>query len=225
MYNFVTGPLAWFSFLVFFIGLFVRLVLYIKGIDSGLDRVTYRVNTFYGLKEAVRSIFYWLLPFGTRGWRTQPLMTVLFLIFHIGVLIPTLFLSAHNMILEERWGVSLVTIPDFISDGFTVAVLVSAVLLIIRRIGFPQVRILTKPSDYLILMISVAPFLTGFMAFHQFGNYPFWMITHIIAGEVMLVAIPFTKLSHCFLFFLTRGQLGMDYGIKRGGMKRKAMAW
>ena len=42
---------------------------------------------------------------------------------------------------------------------------------------------------------------------------------------LVLVAIPFTKLSHFLLFFLTRAQIGMDFGIKRGGMKGKTMPW
>ena len=46
-----------------------------------------------------------------------------------------------------------------------------------------------------------------------------------VTGVAMLVAIPFTKLSHFLLFFLSRAQLGMDYGIKRGGMKSKGMPW
>ena len=226
MYNLLTGPLAWISFLIFFIGILIRSSLYIKGLDSNIDRITYRVNTSFGIKEAVRSIFFWLVPFFTSGWRTQPVMTILFFVFHISLLASTLFLKAHNMILQERWGFSIITIPDVVSDYLTVAVIVTASILIIRRIKLPQVKILTKPSDYLIIVISVAPFLTGFLAFHQFGNYTFWMLTHIISGELLLIIIPFTKLSHSFLFFLTRAQLGMDYGIKRGGMKRqKGMAW
>ena len=226
MYNFLTGPLAWFSFLVFFIGILLRSFFYIKGLDSNVDRVTYRVNTAFGIKEAVRSIFFWLLPFSTRGWRTQPLMTVLFFIFHVSLLTSTLFLKAHNMILQERWGISIITMPEIITDYLTIAVLVTASIFIIRRITLPQVRILTKRTDYLILIISIAPFLTGFLAFHQFGNYSFWMLTHIISGELLLIVIPFTKLSHSFLFFFSRAQLGMDYGIKRGGMKRQqGMTW
>jgi len=226
MYNFLTGPLAWFSFLVFFIGILIRSILYIKGLDSNIDRVTYKINTSCGIKEAVRSIFYWLLPFATRGWRTQPLMTAIFFIFHVGVLVSTFFLEAHNMILQERWGFSIPAIPDVVSDYLTIAVMVAMLVLIFRRLALPHVRILTKPYDYLVLIISIAPFFTGFMAFHQFGDYPFWMITHIISGEILLIAIPFTKLSHCFLFFFSRFQLGMDYGIKRGGMKRlKNIAW
>jgi hypothetical protein len=56
MYEFVTGPLVWLSFAIFFIGLIVRTVLYIKGLDWKLDRVTYSVNTSYGVRGAVRSL-------------------------------------------------------------------------------------------------------------------------------------------------------------------------
>lgn len=225
MYNFVTGPLAWFSFLVFFIGILVRGILYIKGLDAATDRITYNVNRSHGIKEAIRSIFYWLVPFGTRGWRTQPVITILFLIFHTSLLVSPLFLTAHNFMLKERWGIQLFSLPDIVSDYLTIAVIVSACGLTLRRIILANVRIITTPWDYILLMITVAPFITGYIAFHQFGHYPFWMIAHILTGELMLVAIPFTKLSHCILFFLLRAQLGMDYGIKRGGMKRKAMAW
>jgi len=226
MYNFLTGPLAWFSFSFFIIGLIVRSTLYIRGLDSDLDRVTYRVNTFYGIKEAVRSVFYWLLPFGTRGWRSQPVMAVLVFIFHLGVVFTPIFLTAHIMMLNESWGVSWFSIPDSVADILTIVVMISFVFLIIRRILLAEVRILTKFSDYLMLVIAVAPFLTGFMAFHQFSNYKFWMIAHIITGEILLIAIPLTKLSHALLFFFSRAQLGMDYGIKRGGMKRKnGLAW
>lgn len=225
MYNFITGPLAWFSFLVFFVGMFIRSVLYIKGLDSAKDRVTYGVNTVSGLKEAVRSVFFWLLPFGTRGWRTHSGMTALFFVFHISLLLSAIGLQAHNMLLRERWGISLFSIPDQISDILTLVVLITAVVLLVRRVALPQVRILTKPSDYLIMAITIAPFLTGFLAYHQISSYNFWMIAHILCGELMLVAIPFTRLSHCFLFFFSRAQLGMDFGIKRGGLKRTRMAW
>jgi hypothetical protein len=62
MYEFVTGPLAWLSFAIFFVGNIVRLVLYVRGLDWKLDRVTYSVNTNYGVRGAVRSIVYWLIP-------------------------------------------------------------------------------------------------------------------------------------------------------------------
>lgn len=225
MYEFVTGPLAWLSFLVFFIGLFVRSILYIKGLDSKLDRVTYRVNTSYGVKTAAKSIFFWLLPFGSKSWRTHPGITLLFFIFHFGLLFTPFFLKAHNILLEERWGISFVTLPESTADLLTIMVMVSGIFLILRRIALNEVRILTNAYDYLVIAITLAPFITGFLAFHHVGDYEFWLIAHIICGEIMLVAIPFTKLSHCFLFFFSRAQVGMDFGIKRGGMKGKGIVW
>ena len=84
MYAFVTGPLLWLSFGIFIIGVIARIVMYIKGLDWKLDRVTYTVNVAYGIKGALRSIFVWLIPFGTRSWRVKPGFTVLFFVFHFG---------------------------------------------------------------------------------------------------------------------------------------------
>ena len=101
----------------------------------------------------------------------------------------------------------------------------SVLFLALRRIAYSEVRTVTTAYDYLLLAIAVAPFVTGFLASHQASNYSFWLLAHIITGEIMLIVIPFTKLSHVVLFFLVRGQLGMDYGIKRGGMRGKSLAW
>jgi nitrate reductase gamma subunit len=225
MYQFLTGPLLWLSFLIFFIGLIVRVVWYVRGLSWQMDRVAYTKHVFHGIKGALRSIFFWLLPFGTRRWKTRPAMTILFFVFHIGIVITPIFLLAHNIILKERWGISWATLPGPVADALTIGVFVSALFLVLRRIAFSEVRILTSAYDYLLLAITVAPFFTGFLANLKVAGYPFWLYAHIISGEIMLIAIPLTKLSHIVLFFLSRGQLGMDYGIKRGGMKGRGLAW
>jgi nitrate reductase gamma subunit len=145
-------------------------------------------------------------------------------IFHIGLLFSPILLPAHNILIQQAWGVSFPTISESSADILTIGVLVAAVFIILRRIALPEVRILTKPYDFMMLAIAVSPFLTGFIAYHQLLDYRLWLTLHILCGEIMLVAIPFTKLSHFLLFFLSRAQVGMDYGIKRGGMK-KGMAW
>ncbi len=225
MYDFVTGPLAWLAFSVFFVGVIARVVLYIRGLDWKLDRVTYTVNVSYGIKGALRSIFQWLFPFGTHSWRFYPFMTVLVFAFHIGLLFTPIFLIAHNVMMWERWGIRLWTLPEPVADVMTLTVMICAVFLVLRRIALAEVRILTTAYDYLVLSIAVAPFFTGYMAHIQMGDYRFWLILHILSGEIMLMAIPFTKLSHFIGFFLSRAQIGMDFGIKRGGMKNKGMAW
>ena len=225
MYQFVTGPLAWVAFAIFFIGILYRIIWYVRGLDWQADRVAYTEHAVYGLKGALRSIFYWLIPFGTHSWRFYKGMTVLVFAFHICLLFTPIFLRAHNILLEERWGFSFWSLPEGVADVLTIIVIVAAIFLAIRRIAYPQVRIITSAYDYLLLLIAVAPFLSGFMAFHQVGDYNFWLITHIISGEVWLIAVPLTKLSHFILFFMSRAQIGMDFGIKRGGMKGKGFAW
>ncbi|MCP4369959.1 MAG: respiratory nitrate reductase subunit gamma [Deltaproteobacteria bacterium] len=225
MYEFLTGYMFWLSIGICMIGLLVRFVLYFKGLSWQLDRVAYKQYPALGLKGAVRSIIRWMIPFGTYGWRKQPFMTVIFFGFHIGAVLVPIFLLAHNTFLKEKIGFSLFTLNPAIADILTWAVVVSAVLFALRRIALPEVRILTTAYDYFILLISAAPFITGLIARYQVGDYMFWLTVHIFCGELLLIAIPFTKLSHIALFFASRAQLGMDYGIKRGGMKGKGMAW
>jgi nitrate reductase gamma subunit len=225
MYQFVTGPLLWLSFLVFIVGSITRVVLYIRGLNWKLDRVTYRVNTSYGVKGALKSILFWLTPFGSRNWRVKPVFTVLFFAFHLGLVITPLFLVAHAVLLKERWGLGWPTIPNALADALTITVIVTGLMLFVRRLIRPEVRILSTLQDYLLLIVAMAPFITGLLAGQGGQNYQFWMIFHILAGELWLVAIPFTKLSHVVLFFCSRAQVGMDFGIKRGGMKGSGVVW
>ena len=195
MYEFVTGPLAWFSFSLFFIGLIVRIVFHIKGFDWKLNRVTHNEKVPSGIKGALGSILFWLFPSGTGSWRKNLGFTILVLIFLICLVVTPIFLLAHNIILTERWGISFWTIPEATTDILTIVVIVSAVFLILRSIALPQVRNITTAYDYVLLAISVTPFITGFLAYHQVPEYKFWLIVHIICGEIMLIALPFTRLS------------------------------
>jgi nitrate reductase gamma subunit len=225
IYLFLTGPMFWITLGICLIGLTVRVILYIRGLNWQLDRVAYGAYPKLGIIGALRSIGFWLLPFGTRGWRQQPFMTLLFFGFHAGVILVPLFLLAHNQFMAEKIGVSFRwTLGSRMADFLSWTVVVCALLLLIRRLVLPQVRILTTSNDMLILALATSPFVTGLLARYEVGNYSFWLLAHILSGELLLVAIPFTKLSHIVLFFATRAQLGMDYAIKRGG-KKAHIAW
>lgn len=226
MYEFLTGPMVWVSFAVFVIGVTYRAVKYIRGLNWKLDRVAYRAHFGYGLKGALRSIVMWLIPFGTRNWRVKPGFTILFFVFHAGLLIVPIFLLAHAILIKQAWGISWPSLPGVLADGLSIAMLVAGVFMIIRRLALPEVRIVTTAYDYLLLAIAMAPFFTGLMARFGAPGYDIWLMAHLITGHLMLLAIPFTKLAHVIMFFMVRGQIGMDFGIKRGGMKKGgSLAW
>ena len=88
-----------------------------------------------------------------------------------------------------------------------------------------EVRIITTAHDLWIMAISLAPLLTGFVAAHQAGEHNGWLLAHIITGEIWLIAVPFTKLSHAVLFFCSRAQIGIDFGTKRGGQRGSGIVW
>ena len=60
-----------------------------------------------------------------------------------------------------------------------------------------------------------APFVTGFVAYHQWINYPLFLNLHILSGEIMLAAIPFTRLSHMIFAPFTRAYMGSEFGAVR----------
>ncbi len=212
MYQFVTGPLAWLTFGIFFGGMIYRVVSMVK-LTQKKDKVVFN---HLDLKWSLNSIFRWLVPFGSRSMREKPVLTVVAFLFHLCLLITPVFLVAHNVIMKERWGVSFWTISENTTDILTIILIACVVFYVLRRIALPDVRLITTAYDYLLLAIVAAPFITGFLAYHQFSGYQFWVIVHVLSGEIMLMAVPFTKLSHMLLFFLTRAHIGSEMGQRRG---------
>lgn len=218
--SFLSGIGFTIALAVFCIGLLVRLILYFKGLDWRLDRVAYKPHMNAGMKGGLNSIFRWLIPFGTHGWRAQPFASLGFFLLHFGAVLVPLFLIAHTEILRNAIGLRLPQLPGMLADILTVAAIVGLLCLVLRRLALPQVRILTDWHDWLILILVIVPFVSGFVARMEMGNYSFWLTVHLIFGNLFLVLAPFTKLSHIALFFGSRWQLGADFAIKRGDRNR-----
>ncbi|MDY0274169.1 MAG: hypothetical protein RBR42_01875 [Desulfomicrobium sp.] len=219
MYEILTGPLLWIAFAVFFIGLTVRVVLYFRGLDWRLDRVAYKPQMKYGIKGAVRSVGSWLLPFGTHSWRSKPLYTLMFFALHIGVVIVPLFLAGHAVMIKNGLGINWPAMPQILADILSIAALLGGLGIMVRRVLLPEVRILTNSKDMLLLALILTLLASGIVAAHNPAHYSFWITLHVACGVTVLLTAPFTRLAHIVLFFCTRIQLGMDFGIKRGGMK------
>ena len=214
LYEFVTGPLAWISFGIFIIGMIVKVVRLIN-LTSKKDKVVFN---HLDLGWSLRSIFRWLVPFGSRSMREKPVFTIATFAFHICLLATPIFLLSHNIIWDEKWSITWWTLSEKTADYMTLVLVAAAIFLVVRRIVSSEVRIVTTAYDYLLLAIVAAPFVTGYFAYHQWFDYKTMVIIHILCGEAMLIAIPFTKLSHMILFFLTRAHIGSEMGQRRGAV-------
>lgn len=220
MYSFLTGPFLWLSVLIFVLGLAWKVVRYIRGLDWKLERVAYGPGKSAGIPGAISSVLLWLIPFATHSWRKQVYFTFAFFFLHLGLVITPLFLSGHAVILQERFGISWPTLPMCVADVFTVLGIIGGVMMLLRRIALPEVRNLTNGCDWFVLGISLFTITAGFLARLGVPGSETWLLWHIFAAEVILILAPFTKLSHIVMYFLSRGQLGMDFAIKRGGSTR-----
>jgi nitrate reductase gamma subunit len=204
--------MAWIAFIIFFAGLAVR-VAFLYGLSKERDKVFYNhTSAEWGFK----SIIHWLIPLGSTSMRSQPIFSVVFYVFHVCLLAVPLFLFAHNMLWNEAFGISLWSMSDSVADILTMVLIACVIFLIIRRMVRPEVRILTTAWDYTLLVLTLLPFLTGFLAYRQVGPYETMLVLHVFFGEVMLVVIPFSKLGHLILFFFTRAFIGFEMGARRG---------
>lgn len=226
MQNFLAGLGLVISLVIFVCGMAWRVAWYLKGLDWRLDRVAYRPHMKRGLKGAAHSVAVWLLPYGTHAWRKAPFFTLATFLFHLGVVIVPLFLAGHAVLMRSAFGFSLPALPQGLADFLAIMAIFALTGLIVRRLTLPEVRILTTRHDWVVLALAGVPLVTGCFAALHFPGYGFWLTTHMLSGEIMLIAAPFTKLSHIALFFMSRGQLGMDFSIKRGGEFRgPAFPW
>jgi nitrate reductase gamma subunit len=211
LYNFVSGPLAWVAFIVFFVGCLYRLISILVLVHNK-ERFIY---SYMSVKYGLRSILHWSIPFAAVNMRKHPILTIVAFAFHICLIITPLFLLAHVILVDESWNVTWWTLPDNLAQYMTLIVIGGCIFFLVRRLVTPEVQYVTSASDYIILAIVAAPFITGFLAYYQWVGYPIVTILHIISGEVMLVAIPFTRLSHMFFAPLTRAYMGSEFGAIR----------
>ncbi|MFV0423115.1 TmcC family electron transfer complex membrane anchor subunit [Oleidesulfovibrio sp.] len=207
-YNFVSGPLAWAAWAVFILGSVYRLVTMLR-LAKAKDGSSL---AYMDWKFSLRSILHWAVPFGSLGWRENPAVTVLTFVFHLCFFGIAIFLSSHVVLWDYAFGIDFWSLPDPVADIMTLTVLGICIFFAYRRLFTPAVRFITRPGDWLALALVALPFLTGFMATHMVGDNLIMSTLHVLSGEAVLVAIPFTRLSHALLTLFTRAYMGSEFG-------------
>ncbi len=215
-YLFVEGPLLWIAFLVFIIGSLLRAALFLVE-SRQKDKIIYN---HFSWKYVFATIGRWLLPIN-KDIAKNPIFTISGYVFHICLVVVPIWLSGHITLWEEsRFGWSWTPLPESVADWMTLIFLAIALFFLLRRIFSADIRLLSTFSDYFILVVAALPFLTGYFLTHgTLDNISFMgdnmTLLHMLSGELMLILIPFTKLSHFLLFFFSRASTGIEFG-RRG---------
>jgi hypothetical protein len=146
-------------------------------------------------------------------------MALLTSVFHVCLIVTPLFVVGHSVLFMESWSVSTPSFSEPASDGLTMLFLICAAALLARRLSVSKVRALTTLWDLTLLLIVIAPFLTGFLAYHQFGDYETVIILHMLSGELLLVSIGLTKLGHMVFFVFARFFVGSEFSFGAGSRR------
>ncbi len=197
--NFAKGPLFRLSFAILVLGLFRLVFLTVfNGLEAkkkGKDKAI--------PKEFVRKLTIgYVLPI--RAFRTKPLYSLVSIVFHIGLLITPLFLFDHALLIDNSIGFSWLglSLGKDIADIFTIATIITAVLLLLMRAGNRYSRFLSRKQDFLWLILLLLPFVSGLICAQFAINptmYQFFILVHILSGCLIFILIPFTKIAHCVL--------------------------
>lgn len=209
--NFITGPMVWISFAVFILGVIFKLYSLIRLAN---DKEEF-IFTYFSFKYGFRSIIAWIVPFLPKSTRTKPLFYGVSYVFHLLLFVVPIFLLAHVALIEESMQWSWVTLNENVADVLTIVIIIALVFFAIRRLAIPEIKFLTKTSDFIFILLVALPFITGFLAYHQFFAYQWMTIIHIISGELMIILIPFTRFFHMFTAPFTRAYTGSEFGSVR----------
>ncbi len=211
--EFARGPALQWALIIFLFGISFRLAsIFVFHKNKPLS-VARKPSFFAGFK----TIFSRSIPHAIFRKRMGGLF-ITSTAWHLGFLFVLLFLGPHIAFFKGLLGVSWPSAPSSVVmpvAGFTLALLVLALT---RRFRHPVLKKISNMDDYLSIIFTALPLLTGLMASAHIGlRYETMLAIHMLSVSVLLIWFPFSKLMHILLFAPSRKRLGEK--LARRGVK------
>jgi nitrate reductase gamma subunit len=187
--------------------------------------VSHARNRSIPWRTVIRDTWRWIFP--QRKVALQPIFTVASILFHVSIIITPLFLGAHILLWERNTGLRWPAIPQVAADYLTLVAVATALILFFKRVSARDTRALSRLQDYILPLLIMIPFASGYLAMHPAINpfdYNATMLVHAISGNVVLVLLPFSKLSHAVLFPTTQLVSEMAWHLAPGAGERVALS-
>lgn len=198
------------AFAIFFLGLLFRLLQNLfLGRDKNLAPARGAAFTA-GLSTVVTRTF----SFDRLSYRGYFTLIAGYL-FHFGFLLTLFFLSQHIALFKSIVGFSWPALSPALIDISAVLAIAALFAVLIHRLVDPVLRQISDYQDYLAWLLTMLPLVSGFMTMHPLGfSYQTALLIHIASFELLIIAIPFTKLSHVLSIFISRWYNGAIAGYK-----------
>lgn len=221
--TFARGPLLTLAFAVFFLGLLRQVGLTLAELTRAYARAGDQVIPFGRL---FRQSLGWILPVkALRGTRIP--YTTASVVFHLGMLLASVFLNGHVQLIQKGTGIAWPTLPPAAADLLTLTTLAALCALLLLRLADRAARFLSGFQDWFLPALCVVPLLSGYLVAHPAANplpYTLTYLTHLLSAELLLTLIPFTKLAHGILFPFTRISWELGWHFVPGAGERVRIA-
>jgi nitrate reductase gamma subunit len=205
--EFARGPVLTFAIAVFIAGVAFRifsLFLMWRTRDSSEGRARQRPVVIAALREIARRMW------PETVYKQRMLFTLINgYVFHVGLAIVVFLLLPHILFFEDLLGLSWPHLPNNFIYAVSVVTAVSLVAALVMRMLNPVQRIISTFDDYFSWLVTFLPVITGLAATSHLGaRYETLLALHILSVALLLVWLPFGKLMHWLLVFVTRSQTG-----------------
>ena len=206
--EFARGPALTFSVAVFVVGLLWRLA----GIFRRPGRVDHSVPRHTDVAAGgVRAIFAKMLP--PRNVKTRVLAMANAYAYHIGLAVVVLAFAPHIAFVKRTTGLAWPALPDWVTYVATAVTMLGLALGLVIRLTDGVLKLLSNFDDYFSWFVTLLPFVTG-MSLLPPPAEPGPLAAHLLSLELLLVWLPFGKLSHAVLVFVSRYRTGADFRRK-----------
>ena len=205
--DFARGPAINVAMAVLVFGVLWRLLALVF-LGKAADRTIPRLGTPGPLGAALRAITSRMVPHPTfayaerfaffNGW-----------IFHVGLFVVVFFFRPHILFIKNLTGLSWPALPSGVIYAVGAITVVSLAAALGKRLTNPVQRFISNADDYFSWIVTMAPVVTGLVAVGHVGaRYETLLAIHILSVALLFVWLPFGKLFHAFLVFLSRGTTG-----------------
>lgn len=212
--EFARGTLFTVALLVFIAGMVYRITRVIM-LGWKRDRVPARGSKVKGvLTSFLKGILFWpFIPWVKNTFKRNPLIYIAGGLFHLGLFVVLIFGTAHMLVWKSLLGFGWGTIPLPIVDWLAATAIVAMIMLFINRLNNPVLRLLTGWPEWFNLLFVFVPFVTGYMMTHHlFFRYEVLFSVHMLAVDMLLIWIPFSRISHFVFYFFSKAIHGADFG-------------
>ena len=204
---FARGPALAFSVAVFVLGLAWRLY----GIFRRPVRPDYSTPRVAGtVAGGVRAIFSKMLP--PKGVRIRGAQMINAYAYHLALAVIAFSFAPHIAFVQRYTGIHWPALPDpamYVATGVATTCLLIALM---NRLSDGVQRLLSGFDDYFSWMVTMLSLITGMALIGQ--QKPLLIAMHLLSLELLLLWLPFGKLAHAALVFVSRYRTGADFTRK-----------